>query len=147
MGFFDDALKGAVPGGNVAKPLAIAIGALVLSNMFNKSSASAPASPQTEPPSGGGLVGGLGGLLEKFTQSGHGDVASSWVGSGPNKPIEPGQLSNALGQQTISDLAAKAGVSQQELLDMLSKALPGVVDKMTPNGRVPTVAEIDNHGR
>ena len=28
MGLFDDALKGAVPGGNIATPLAIAAGAL-----------------------------------------------------------------------------------------------------------------------
>jgi len=42
-----------------------------------------------------------------------------------------------VGSKTISDLARQAGVSEQELLEQLSKVLPGVVDKLTPNGQVP----------
>ena len=34
MGLFDDALKNAVPGGNLATPIAVAAGALILGRLF-----------------------------------------------------------------------------------------------------------------
>ena len=94
----------------------------------------------------GGLFGGLGGLLEKFQQSGHGDVAKSWVGSGQNQPISPGPLSSALGPSIIKALAQKTGMSEQELTAQLSQALPGFVDKLTPQGRLPTHEELARFG-
>ena len=42
MSFFDDALKNAVPGGDLATPIAIAAGALLLHHFFGGSSAPAP---------------------------------------------------------------------------------------------------------
>lgn len=146
MGYFDDAAKEAVPGGNIAKPLIIAAGLLLAAKMFGGSKsepAPAPApSPADDHDEAGGLLGGLGGLLDKFRNAGQGDVADSWVGKGQNQPIEPGQLQNTLGPQTISDIAAKAGMSEQELLAQLSKVLPDLVDRLTPNGRIPTAQEI-----
>jgi uncharacterized protein YidB (DUF937 family) len=96
-------------------------------------------------PQAGGLLGGLSGLLEKFQQSGHGDVAKSWVGSGQNQPISPGQLSSALGPSLIKTLAEKTGMSEQDVTAQLSNILPGFVDKLTPQGRVPTHDEIARH--
>ena len=149
MGLFDDA----VPGGSIAKPLMIALGALIVGRMMsggssNQSVAPAqgsvpqPPSPQGSSQMGGGLIGGLGGLLDQLTKAGHGPVASSWVGPGQNAPIQPPQLGSALGQTTVSDLARQAGMSEQELLAQLSRVLPGVVDKLTPDGRVPTQSEV-----
>ena len=43
MASFDDAMKRAVPGGNLATPIAVAIGALILGKMFGGSSSPAPA--------------------------------------------------------------------------------------------------------
>ncbi|AAL52681.1 hypothetical protein BMEI1500 [Brucella melitensis bv. 1 str. 16M] len=70
-------------------------------------------------------------------QSGLGDKVDSWVGQGENHPIEPGQLGNAIGQTTLEQIAAHAGIDQQELLNQLSQVLPGLVDKLTANGQVP----------
>ena len=84
----------------------------------------------------------MGGLLEKLQQSGYGDVAKSWVASGPNQPISPGQLGAALGPSLIKTLAEKTGSSEQDVTAQLSKILPGFVDKLTPQGRVPTGDEI-----
>ena len=85
MGFFDDALKGAVPGGNLATPIAIAAGALLLGKLFGGSSAApTPAPQQSAAPAGGGLLGGLSDLVQKFQNSGHGDAVNSWVGPGAN---------------------------------------------------------------
>ena len=92
--------------------------------------------------SGGGLGGGLGGLLEQLTQAGHADKVDSWVGGGSNAPIAPDQLGNALGKNTISDIARQAGISEQDLLAELSAALPGIVDKLTANGQVPDMQQL-----
>jgi uncharacterized protein YidB (DUF937 family) len=87
------------------------------------------------------LSGGIGDLLKQFQQNGHGDTADSWVGSGPNKQISPGDLANALGADNINALTSKTGMSRDELLGELSRYLPEVVDEFTPNGRVPNESE------
>ena len=88
------------------------------------------------------LSGGLGDLLKQFQQSGHGDTANSWVSNGPNKQISQGDLASALGADQINSLASQTGLSRDELLSGLSQHLPGVVDHLTPNGRVPTESEM-----
>jgi uncharacterized protein YidB (DUF937 family) len=152
MGLFDDA----VPGGSIAKPLMIALGALLVGKMMGGGSRSEPAPTSQSPQAGagglggmlqGGLAGGLGSLLERFNSTGQGTAASSWVGTGPNQPIAPQQVGSALGQTTVSDLARQSGMSEQELLAQLSRVLPGVVDKLTPGGRVPDQTEIAPHFR
>ena len=148
MGFFDDAVRDAVPGGSLAKPIAIAIGALLLKNMLTRKAEPepepAPAPSPSLPPLGGdgGLLGGLGDLVSKFERAGQGGTIGSWIGSGQNQSIQPGQLGSTLGQTTISDLARQAGVSEQDLLNGLAQALPGVIDKLTPRGRLPTADEL-----
>lgn len=84
------------------------------------------------------LTGGLNDLLKQFQQNGHGDAVNSWVGTGPNKTIAPKQLGQALGSDQISALSAQTGMSRDELLDALSHYLPQVVDRLTPQGRLPT---------
>jgi uncharacterized protein YidB (DUF937 family) len=61
----------------------------------------------------------------------------SWIGPGQNQPVSPNQLSSALGPQIIQILAQKTGMSEQEITSHLSQILPNVVDKLTPNGRLP----------
>jgi uncharacterized protein YidB (DUF937 family) len=86
---------------------------------------------------GGLLNGGIGELLEKFNQSGQGDVAQSWVKPGPNKEISPPQLQQAIGSDVLEKLEQQTGLSQEEILARLSRELPGAVDKYTPDGRLP----------
>jgi uncharacterized protein YidB (DUF937 family) len=87
------------------------------------------------------LSGGLGGLLDQFKQNGQGDVADSWVRSGPNKPLEGEQLAQAIGPDVLAQLSQQTGLSREELLARLSRELPDAVDKMTPEGRVPSEEE------
>jgi uncharacterized protein YidB (DUF937 family) len=139
MGIFDDA----VPGGNISKPIMIALGALLVGKLLSgKGNDDTATQPANAPASDGGLFGGLGGLLGKLTEAGQGSTVDSWLKPGPNQPISPGTLGGALGSQTISDLARQAGVSEQELLDQLAKVLPGVVDKATPQGQIPNSAQL-----
>ena len=117
-----------------------------------------PSSGNTESPSPGALggllgglfggggasqatTGGLGELIENITARGHGDVANSWVRSGPNKKLDTGQLADALGSDTIEQLTRQTGLSKDELLSRLQNVLPTAVDNLTPQGRLPTEAE------
>lgn len=90
----------------------------------------------------GGLLGGLGGLFSQFQQSGHGDLMNSWVGTGPNAPAQPQQISQALGPDTLRDLSQRLGLPESEVAARLSQELPEVVDKLTPQGRMPTHEEV-----
>ena len=148
MASFDDAIKNAVPGGNLATPIAVALGALILGKMFGGgSSASSPAStpPQPVPTDApaGSILGGLGDLIGKLTAGGAAPQVNSWIGPGANQSIQPGQLGSALGQTTLDDLAARTGMSREELLNQLSAALPQLINHLTPNGRMPTLADLE----
>jgi uncharacterized protein YidB (DUF937 family) len=151
MGMFDDAMKNAVPGGNLATPIAVAVGALVLGKLFGGSSAPAQASvpsPSAPPPSvptnvpAGSLMGGLSDLIGKLTAGGVPQV-NSWVGPGVNEPVPPGQLGSALGQSTLNELSQRTGMSQQELLNQLAVVLPQLINHLTPQGRMPTLADFE----
>jgi uncharacterized protein YidB (DUF937 family) len=86
--------------------------------------------------SGGGL-GGLAGLAEQFQRSGLGDVMNSWIGTGQNQPISPGQLGNVLGADVLGQLTRHTGLGQDDLLGQLSQLLPQMVDHATPQGQIP----------
>jgi uncharacterized protein YidB (DUF937 family) len=84
----------------------------------------------------------LGGLVDKLQKGGLGNLVNSWVGPSQNQPVSPHQLGPALGPDIIKTLAQRSGLSEEELIRQLSQVLPGLVDKLTPNGRLPTVAEL-----
>ncbi|MCH4539880.1 MULTISPECIES: YidB family protein [Brucella/Ochrobactrum group] len=179
MGSYDDnSGNSPIPGGSLAKPVLIALGALLIGKMLKGNSDEAettqaqPAPVPDQSQAGGGLLGGilgglggllggaaagnasaapsapgslgggLGGLLDQLKQAGLGEKVDSWVGQGSNHPIEPGQLGDAIGQKTLSEIAQHAGIDQQELLDQLSQVLPGLVDKLTTNGQVPDASSL-----
>jgi uncharacterized protein YidB (DUF937 family) len=85
--------------------------------------------------------GGIPGLLQKFQQAGLGQHADSWVGSGENQQLTPAQLTQALGHDTITAAATKAGVSHEEASTGLAQLLPSIINGLTPQGAVP-----GNHG-
>jgi uncharacterized protein YidB (DUF937 family) len=146
MASLEDTIRSAVPGGNVGKPLMLAVAALLASGaLFRGSGAGSGTSSAAQPTSSegaGGLLGGLGGLLDKLQKGGLADIANSWVGSGPNQPVPSGQLGTALGPDIIKTLAQRTGLPEEELTKQLAQVLPGIVDKLTPAGRLPTLAEL-----
>ena len=87
------------------------------------------------------LSGGLGRLINDLQKSGQGRVAQSWIDRGPNEEIAPADLKKALGSDTLDALAKQTGLSRDELLEGLRQNLPELVDKLTPNGRLPTEEE------
>ena len=87
---------------------------------------------------GGILSGGLGELIERFKQSGQGQIADSWVNTGANKPCTPADLERAIGPEVLDTLSQQTGLSRDELVTRLCRELPNAVDKYTPQGRLPT---------
>jgi len=81
--------------------------------------------------------GGLAGLIEKFNEKGLGDLMSSWISTGKNLPISADQIKNALGSDTIKDLAAKFNLGEHDASKSLADLLPQLIDKLTPDGSVP----------
>jgi uncharacterized protein YidB (DUF937 family) len=81
--------------------------------------------------------GGIAGLVSQLESQGLGGVARSWIANGPNQPISPAQLSQVFGSGVLGQLAAKTGMSPQQLAQQLSQALPTAIDKLTPGGTIP----------
>jgi uncharacterized protein YidB (DUF937 family) len=147
MAGLEDMFRRAVPGGNISKPLMLALLALLASGvLFGKRDAAHSAGTGPTSNEGaegaGGLLGGLGGLVEKLQKGGLGNAINSWIGSGQNQPVSPGQLGSALGPDVIKTLAQRSGISEEEITKQLSQILPGIVDKLTPQGRLPAPAEL-----
>lgn len=87
-----------------------------------------------------GLIGGQGGLnnlISQFGAKGLGDVVGSWVSTGKNLPVSPDQLKGVLGDDTVKNIASKLGMDSNAVTSHLSNLLPDVVDKLTPDGKVP----------
>lgn len=98
--------------------------------------------------SGGGIEGAISGLLgkggnalpgllDKFGAGGLGDVAQSWVGKGANLPVSGAQIKSILGSDVVSSVAGKLGLSPAAAADKIAQVLPGIIDKLTPDGIVP----------
>lgn len=87
-------------------------------------------------------TGGLAGLVETFKSKGLGDLISSWIGTGENKSISPDQIKQALGSDKLQQIAAKVGISKDAASQHLSELLPQIIDKLTPNGKLPEAGKL-----
>jgi len=81
--------------------------------------------------------GGVQGIVNQLQTNGLGPTVNSWIAQGPNTPVTAAHMQTAFGEQTLADLAAKAGISPQDLAAKLAQVLPHAVDALTPNGVVP----------
>lgn len=86
---------------------------------------------------GGAANGQLGDLMKQFQDKGLGNIFGSWVGSGPNQAIDPNQLQSAIGEDKMREMSQKTGLAVPDLAKQLAKYLPTVVDRMTPQGKLP----------
>jgi uncharacterized protein YidB (DUF937 family) len=145
MGLLDEILKqaagGAQAGGTGAQAGGLgAIADLVMKNPQIISAALSMLNPK-DPSVGGG--GGLADVIGAFNKGGLGDIMSSWVGGGPNKPVDPGALANVLGPDILGQFARKAGVGHADAGSVLATILPELVNHMTPQGQVPQGNALD----
>ena len=140
MGLLDEILKQtAADGGGKAAGLG-AIAELVMKNPQIISAAIAMLNPKDSSVGGGG---GLGDVIGAFHKGGLGDIMSSWVGGGPNKPVDPGALANVLGPDVLGQFAQKAGIGHADASSVLASVLPELINQMTPQGQVPQGNALD----
>jgi uncharacterized protein YidB (DUF937 family) len=125
-------MGGGAPGGAGIGGILMALLPVLLSTLAGRQGGGA-----VPPGPGGSAAGGLGDLLEQFRRRGYGAQADSWVGTGSNLPISPDVLGQVFGRDGLARIAAQAGLSEDEASSGLSQILPDVVDRVTPNGRMP----------
>ena len=82
--------------------------------------------------------GGLQNVVSQFEKNGFGDTMKSWISQGQNLPITADQIHQALGSDKVKELAAKMGLPADKLADLLAKHLPQAIDKVTPDGKLPS---------
>ncbi len=163
MGLLDAFGGGAGNRGFGMSPLTLALAGLVayrtlkgkgrLADMLGTTTAASNGAPGSATASGlngllsgGGLSAGLKDLLDRFRQAGHEKTAQSWVSPGPNQPIAPHDLEQVLGEERLQWLMEQTGMAKDQLLSGLSNALPEAINKLTPNGRIPSDEDLARNG-
>jgi uncharacterized protein YidB (DUF937 family) len=93
----------------------------------------------------GGLLagGGLGKVLAGFQEQGLSEKTDSWIGTGPNEPIDAGEVRAALGDAQLADIAQKLGITEEQAAQALAETLPQVIDQVSPEGRLRPESELD----
>ena len=86
-------------------------------------------------------TGGLEGLIRRFQEAGLGDVINSWVGTGQNRPIDPGSLERTLPTE-VTQMSQQAGLPPQQGGSILAQILPELVNELTPRGQVPQQSQM-----
>ena len=113
--------RGAGGGGGMAGGIGGAVLGAVLAHLMNNRAG----------------AGGLSDLVDRFRNAGLGHQADSWVSSGPNQPVAPQDLERVFGPGQLDAWSQQAGTDRGGLAGMLSQILPGLVDGLTPHGRLP----------
>jgi len=83
---------------------------------------------------------GVAGLLQNAQSQGLGGTVQSWIGNGDNQPIDSSQVQGIVGQERVQQLASRAGISPMIASVALARILPVLVDKLTPQGKLPQAA-------
>jgi uncharacterized protein YidB (DUF937 family) len=85
--------------------------------------------------------GGMNAVLDKFRQKGMTREAQSWMSTGENQPIDGQAVEQVVGQDELRQMAQRMGVPEQEVAQAFAEIMPEMVDKMTPEGRLPQEAD------
>ncbi|WP_374575632.1 YidB family protein [Phenylobacterium sp.] len=80
----------------------------------------------------------IGDLVGKFEKAGLGEIANSWVSNGGNMAISAQQIHAVLGAGPVAEMAQKLGVDPDQAADQIAKLLPQVIDRLTPDGKLPS---------
>lgn len=87
---------------------------------------------------------GLSELLESFAAGGLGEQVSSWLSQGANLPVDANQIAGALNVDTLRQFAAQAGIDFDQAAASLAEVLPGLVDKLSPQGGAPDAGALSD---
>jgi uncharacterized protein YidB (DUF937 family) len=130
MGIFDGLVGSLLGGAGGASPLQGVLMNMLAGNQQQEGEPGLAGLP-------GGL-GGLGGLVSAFEQAGLGHVVQSWIADGANHSVSPEQLQGVFGDDQVQSMADQSGMEPNQFLSLLAQHLPGAVNSLTPDGRLPT---------
>lgn len=91
-----------------------------------------------------GTPGALSNITKGFHSAGLDNVLQSWVGTGQNLPITGDQVKQVLGSGNVADLGARAGLTESDASNALAGMLPQVIDKLTPDGKLPSQGDLSS---
>ena len=81
--------------------------------------------------------GGIQGIMEKFRNSGLGEIVESWISQQGNMPVSTGQVTSVFGSPALQELGAKLGIDSQTASALISEYLPKIIDGLSPQGEAP----------
>jgi uncharacterized protein YidB (DUF937 family) len=70
---------------------------------------------------------------------------SSGIGTGQNQAIDPTQLERTMPDE-VTEVSRRAGVPPQQGGSLLAILLPQLIDRLTPQGRVPQQDQMSQLG-
>src|SRR4051794_40666217 len=88
--------------------------------------------------------GGLQKVLASLQENGLGTQAQSWVGTGANEEISAADIRRVVGDEQLARIAGELGVSKDDAAAAVAKVLPEVVDKVSPDGKLPSAGALDS---
>ncbi|MEM8593749.1 MAG: YidB family protein [Pseudomonadota bacterium] len=91
-----------------------------------------------------GGLGGLGNLVGMMSKNGLGDAVNSWVGQGQNQQVNADQIVQGLDSDFLKNIASQLGASETDTASELGQVLPGLIDKLTPQGQADDGLGIDD---
>jgi uncharacterized protein YidB (DUF937 family) len=88
--------------------------------------------------------GGLQKVLASLQENGLGTQAQSWVGTGANEEISAADIRRVVGDEQLARIAGELGVSKDDAAAAVAKVLPEVVDKVSPDGKLPSAGALES---
>jgi uncharacterized protein YidB (DUF937 family) len=76
-------------------------------------------------------------LLARMEKAGLIAIGRSWTGPGHNLPVTVEQIQQFLTPHDIRRIASHARLEPDEVLQLLAQHLPGIIDGITPDGKIP----------
>ena len=83
-------------------------------------------------------AGGVNGVIQQFQQKGLDGAIGGLISGGANASITGDQIVQALGQDKITEIASKVGLTEPEVAEGISKVLPLVLSRFAPGSVAPT---------
>ncbi|WP_165361246.1 YidB family protein [Lichenibacterium ramalinae] len=91
-------------------------------------------------------AGGVQGIVTKLQGAGYGDAVQSWLGAGPNQPVTAEGVAQAIGHGRIGEMATRYGMQPDQVSGLLAKVLPGLIDRLSPDGTLQPHLLQGGHG-
>lgn len=86
--------------------------------------------------------GGFDGFVQRLRAGGLDKQVDSWLGRGENLPVNSAAVERALGAPLLQALAQKAELAPARMASALTALLPGVMDKLSPDGVRPLAGSV-----